>query len=96
MNKTKPYSPEVRERAVRMMFEHEHNHSSQWTAIQSIAQKIGCTAETLSKWARGRCGTIARSTAIGGSGKGRRGDRVPRIEGSCFEIWSAPSLLTGA
>lgn len=52
MNKTKPYSPEVRERAVRMVFEHEHDHASQWAAIQSIAEKIGCTAETLRKWVR--------------------------------------------
>ena len=46
------YSPEVRERAVRMVFEQEAQHSSQWAAIQSIAAKIGCTAETLRKWVR--------------------------------------------
>ena len=54
MNKTKQYSPEVRERAVRMVFEHERDHASQWAAIQSISQKIGCTAETLRKWVRQR------------------------------------------
>jgi transposase-like protein len=52
MNKTKQYSPEVRDRAVRMVFEHEHDYPSQWATIQSIAQKIGCTAETLRKWVR--------------------------------------------
>ena len=46
------YSPEVRERAVRMVLEHEHEHSSQWSAIVSIAAKIGCTPETLRKWVR--------------------------------------------
>jgi transposase len=46
------YSPEVRERAVRMVREHESEHSSQWSAICSIAEKIGCTAETLRKWLR--------------------------------------------
>ena len=46
------YSPEVRERAVRMVFDQEVHHSSQWSAIQSIASKIGCTAETLRKWVR--------------------------------------------
>lgn len=44
------YSPEVRERAVRMVEEHLEEYSSQWSTIQSIAQKIGCTAETLRKW----------------------------------------------
>jgi len=46
------YSPEVRERSVRMVFEHERDHSSQWAAIVSIASKIGCTPETLRKWVR--------------------------------------------
>jgi transposase-like protein len=46
------YAPEVRERAVRMVFEHEGEHASQWAAISSIAAKIGCTAETLRGWVR--------------------------------------------
>ena len=52
-NKTSTkYSPEVRERAVRMVFEHQGDHASQWAAIGSIAAKIGCTAETLRGWVR--------------------------------------------
>jgi transposase len=46
------YSPEVRERAVRMVFEHEGEHASQWAAISSIAAKIGCNPETLRGWIR--------------------------------------------
>jgi transposase len=46
------YSPEVRERAVRMVREHEKAHDSQWAAIRSIADKIGCSSETLRSWVR--------------------------------------------
>jgi transposase-like protein len=46
------FSPEVRERAVRMVREHRGEHESQWAAICSIATKIGCTAETLRRWVR--------------------------------------------
>ena len=52
MNKSKRYSPEIRERVVRMVFEHERDHSSQWATICSIATKIGCTSETLRNWVR--------------------------------------------
>ena len=50
--RTSPYSPEVRERAVRMVFDHQGEHASQYEAIRSIAQKIGCSGETLRNWVR--------------------------------------------
>ncbi len=46
------FSQEVRERAVRMVFEHGAEYGSEWEAIRSIAEKIGCSAETLRKWVR--------------------------------------------
>ena len=52
MMKSTKFSPEVVERAVRMVAEHRGEHDSQWAAIVSIAAKIGCTAETLRKWVR--------------------------------------------
>jgi len=50
--KSMHYAPEVRERAVRMVLMHQDDYPSQWAALQSIAAKIGCTAETLRKWVR--------------------------------------------
>src|SRR5215475_4936580 len=52
MKTTTKYSPEFRERAVLMVFEHQGEHKTQWSAIVSIASKIGCTGETLRKWVR--------------------------------------------
>ena len=50
MNKRRGYSPEVRERAVRLVLTSEQEHSSRWAAITSVAAKIGCTPETLRSW----------------------------------------------
>lgn len=52
MGTPKRYSPEVRERAVRMVQEHAKEYESQWGAISSIAEKIGCSGETLRNWVR--------------------------------------------
>ena len=52
MSKSTRYTPEIRQRAVRLVLDHEHDHPSQWAAIRSVAEKIGCTAETLRNWVR--------------------------------------------
>ena len=62
MGRPRKYSPEVRERAVRLVFDHEHQHDSQWAAIRSVAAKIGCTSETLRHWVR----QVERDTGSGG------------------------------
>ena len=46
------FSPEVRDRAVRMVLEQQDKHESQWAAMVSIAEKFGCSAETLRNWVR--------------------------------------------
>ena len=52
MDKTRRFAPEVKERAVRMLREHEKEYDSRWAAIRSIAEKIGCSAEALRSWVR--------------------------------------------
>ena len=52
MKKQIRYSPEFRERAVRLVEEQQKDGISQWAAMQSISAKLGCTAETLRRWVR--------------------------------------------
>jgi transposase len=52
MSKAKKYSPEVRERSVRMVLEVRKDHPSLWSAVESVASKIGCTATTLNEWVK--------------------------------------------
>ena len=52
MAKQQRFSPEIRERAVRLVREHQREYATQWAAITSIASKIGCAAETLRLWVR--------------------------------------------
>ena len=92
MSKSNRYSPEVRERAVRMVFEHEHDYPSQWAAIRSIAEKIGCTAETLRKW-------IRQSERDGGRRAGTTTDeraRIKELERENRELRRANEILRKA
>jgi len=79
MNKQTRYSPEVRERAVRLVFEHQGEHGSQWAAIGSIAEKMGCTAETLRKWVRQAERDQGKRAGLSGAAQGT-GAGEPRAE----------------
>ena len=92
MNKMKRYSPEVRERAVRLVFEHQGEHESQWAAIESIASKIGCTPETLRKWVRQ---TETDQGVRGGASSSDR-ERLKQLERENRELKRANEILRKA
>ena len=83
------FSPEVRARAVRMVMEHADAHDSQWAAITSIAEKIGCTAETLRKWVR-------QAERDAGTRPGlitEERERLKQLERENFELRRANEIL---
>ena len=92
MNTSKRYSPEIRERAVRLVFEHEAEYDSQWAAIGSIAQKMGCTAETLRKWVRQAERDQGRREGITGSER----ERLKALERENQELRRANEILRKA
>ena len=92
MTKQTRYAPEVRERAVRMVFEHEHEHGSQWATIQSIASKFGCTPETLRRWVRQS--EIGQGTRGGTSTSDR--ERLKELEREVRELKQANEILKTA
>lgn len=91
--KTSPrYSPEVRERAVRMVFNHGDEYASQWAAIESIAAKIGCAAQTLHTW-------VARADRDRGLKPGPTTDereRMKQLERENRELRQANEILRKA
>jgi transposase len=52
MGRPSKYAPELRERAVRMVFDHTHEYPSQWATTRSVAEKLGCSLEALRRWVR--------------------------------------------
>lgn len=92
MNKMKRYSPEVRERAVRLVFEHQGEHESQWAAIESIASKIGCTPETLRKWVR----QTETDQGVRGSISSSDRERLRQLERENRELKRANEILRKA
>jgi transposase len=92
MKKTTNFSPEVRERAVRMVREHQGEHESQWAAICSIATKIGCTAETLRRWIRQ---SEKDNGERGGTTTAER-ERIKELEREVRELRQANEILRKA
>ena len=89
MSRPTKFSPEVRERAVRMVEESGSEHGSQWAAIVSVSAKLGCTAETLRRWVRqaevdhGKRGGVTTSDA----------ERLKQLERENRELRRANEIL---
>jgi transposase-like protein len=92
MNKRTKFSPEVRERAIRLVFEQEKEHESQWAAIGAIATKIGCTAETLRKWVRQAENDQGRRSGVTSSER----ERLKALERENRELKRANEILRKA
>lgn len=89
---SKRYPREVRERAVRMVREHAGEHESEWAAMVSIAEKIGCTAETLRKWVR-------QAQVDGGARPGTStadAERIKELEREVKELRRSNEILKAA
>ena len=89
---TNKFSAEVRERAVRMVREHEGDHPSRWAAVVSIATKIGCMAQTLHEW-------VKKAEVDAGKRAGvptERADRLKALEREVRELRQANEILRKA
>ena len=91
MNTTKRYSPEVRERAVRLVLVLEKDYPSRWAALNSIAAKIGCTSETLRRWCQ-----LAEDAQQRSTGAPSERERLKQLERENRELKRANEILRKA
>jgi transposase-like protein len=92
MGRQSKFPSEVRERAVRLVFEQQGVHGSQWAAITSIAEKMGCTPETLRKWVRQMERDVGKAPGLT---TGER-ERLKSLEREVRELKRANEILRKA
>ena len=92
MRKSEHFSPETRERAVRMVLEHQNEYGSQWAAMVSLAGKIGCTPETLRRWVR----QAERDNGTRPGTTTAELDRIKQLEREVRELRQANEILRKA
>ena len=89
MNKSNKFSPEVRERAVRLVLEHRGEYPSLWAAIESIAPKIGCVPQTLNEWVK----RVEVNTGVRDGVTTAEAQRVKELERENKELRRANEIL---
>ena len=92
MTRPSKCSPELRDRAVRLVFDHAHDHPSQWATIRSVAKKLSCTVEALRRWVRQAERDQDRRPGLTTDER----ERLKQLERENFELRRANEILKKA